>query len=83
MDNLVNFGKALEALISGQRVTRKNWNGQGQYLELQVPDENSKMKRPYIYIVPVDGDAVPWVASQTDMLADDWSVIEQPEAVAE
>jgi hypothetical protein len=39
---------------------------------MQVPDEHSKMKRPYLYMSPVDGDLVPWVASQSDLLAEDW-----------
>lgn len=68
----MDFGKALEALKLGQRVTRAGWNGVGQYLALQVPDVHSKMQRSYIYIHPVDGGLVPWVASQTDLLANDW-----------
>lgn len=69
-----NFGLALHALKDGKRVTREGWNGKNQWLELQVPDVNSKMKRPYIYISPVDGNLVPWVASQSDLLAEDWIV---------
>jgi hypothetical protein len=59
----------------GSKVTREGWNGPGQYLELQVPDEHSKMRKPYIYISPVDGELVPWLASQTDLLANDWMII--------
>lgn len=69
------FGEAIELLKDGKKVTRRGWNGGGQYLVLQTPDENSKMRKPYIYISPVDGELVPWVASQTDMLADDWVVV--------
>lgn len=68
----MDFGQALSYLKSGRRISRAGWNGRGQYLELQVPDSNSKMQRPYIYISPVDGALVPWVASQSDLLADDW-----------
>ena len=71
----MNFGQAIEALKIGKRLRREGWNGKGQYIELQVPDEHSKMKHPYIYIHPVDGRLVPWLASQTDMLADDWEVV--------
>lgn len=71
----MNFGEAIEALKSQKRVARSGWNGKGQYLELQVPDEHSKMGYPYIYISPVDGKLVPWFASQTDMLANDWQLI--------
>jgi len=76
----MNFGQALDALKSGSKVERSGWNGKGLWLELQTPDENSKMTLPYIYInYPNDakttpGAKVPWLASQTDMLSDDWSI---------
>jgi hypothetical protein len=70
--NVSDFGWALDQLRAGKRVSRNNWNGPGQYLELQVPDGHSKMTLPYIYIKTVQGDLVPWLASQTDMLASDW-----------
>lgn len=70
----MDFGDALDALRQGERVTREGWNGPGQFLELQVPDGHSKMCRPYVYISPVDGQLVPWVASQSDLLATDWRI---------
>lgn len=83
--NGMTFGLAVEALKLGLPVARKGWNGKGIYLELQEPDEHSKMTLPYIYIV-TDGlitdnphapkGRVPWLASQTDMLADDWYIVE-------
>jgi hypothetical protein len=71
-----DFGGALAALKSGKYVARAGWNGKNMWLGLQVPDANSKMSLPYIYMCTAQGDLVPWLASQTDMLADDWSVIE-------
>lgn len=68
----MDFGWALNQLRSGNPVTRQGWNGKGQYLSLQVPDEHSKMTLPYIYITTVDENLVPWLASQTDMLSEDW-----------
>ena len=70
------IGHAIEHLRDGRKVTRKGWNGPGQYLAMQVPDANSKMTLPYIYITTVQGDLVPWLASQTDILAVDWEVVE-------
>lgn len=67
-----HFGWALERMKAGKRVTRQGWNGPGQWLELQTPDGKSKMTLPYIFISTVAGDLVPWLASQTDMLASDW-----------
>ena len=71
----MNFGEAIEALKSGEKVSRAGWNGKGMYLELQRPDAGSKMSLPYIYMKTVDDHLVPWLASQTDMLSDDWGVV--------
>ena len=46
----VDFGEALKALKAGKKVARKGWNGKGIFVMLQVPDEHSKMTRPYLYI---------------------------------
>ena len=70
----MDFGEALRALRAGARVARSGWNGKGQWLELMVPDEHGVMTLPYIFIRTVQGDRVPWLASQTDMLAGDWGV---------
>lgn len=69
---LRDFGYAVRLLKAGKRVSREGWNGRGMWLALQVPDEHSKMGLPYIYMRTVDGKLVPWLASQTDMLAEDW-----------
>jgi len=68
----MTFGQALDSLKKGRRVAREGWNRRGMWLELQTPDEHSKMTQPYIFITPADGCRVPWVASQPDMLAEDW-----------
>jgi hypothetical protein len=54
------------------RFRRTGWNGKDMYITLQCPDENSKMTQPYIYMKTADDNLVPWVASQTDLLAEDW-----------
>lgn len=80
-----DFGKALTMLKDGFKVRRKGWNGKGIFIELQRPDEYSKMTHPYIFIdttglktnnPDAPKDRVPWLASQTDMLAEDWEVVE-------
>lgn len=69
----MNFGEALESLKLGRKVSRGGWNGKAMWLELQRPDAHSKMEQPYIFITPCnDGGRVPWVASQPDMLEEDW-----------
>jgi hypothetical protein len=83
------FGVALAALKLGQPVARRGWNGKGLKIRLQVPDAHSKMTLPYLYMsypaTPASDNApsshlnanVPWLASQTDILAEDWYVIEE------
>jgi len=71
----MDFGEAIRAMKQGHRVARQGWNGKGMWLALQVPDAHSKMRLPYIYMSTVTGDLVPWLASQTDMLAEDYGVV--------
>ena len=68
----MTFGGALDLLNNGRRVCRVGWNGRGMLIELQRPDDHSKMSLPYIYMSTATGHLVPWLASQTDILADDW-----------
>ena len=76
MGEFGTFGQALEWVKDGFKIARSGWNGKGMYVQLQVPDEHSKMGLPYLYIFTVDGYYVPWLASQTDMLAEDWEIVE-------
>ena len=80
----MTFGQAIIALKAKEKVARKGWNGKGIFIELQVPDKHSKMNHPYIFIdttglVSDNPDAprslVPWLANQTDMLAEDWVIL--------
>lgn len=70
-----DFGWALMQLKQGKRVCREGWNGRGMWLELQEPDTSSRMTLPYIFMKTVDDNLVPWLASQTDMLAEDWALV--------
>ena len=73
----MDFGDVIKRMKNrGGRFARAGWNGKSQWIELQVPDEGSKMTLPYIFMKTVQGDLVPWLASQTDMLADDWVEVE-------
>lgn len=71
----LSFSDALNALREGRKIARHGWNGKSQFLELQIPDENSKMTLPYIYITTVKGERVPWIASQMDLLSYDWRIV--------
>lgn len=72
----MNFSDALNTLKVGLKVSRSGWNGKNMWLAIQVPDAHSKMTLPYIYMSTAQGDLVPWLASQTDILAVDWGVVE-------
>ena len=87
----MNFGGALEALKEGKRVARGGWNGPNMFLFL-VQGSNFKVNRepllsimgegaevtyrPHIDMKDAEGKVVPWLASQTDIMADDWFVVE-------
>lgn len=72
----MDFGSAINCLKRGQAVCRSGWNGKNMYLKLQVPDQHSKMTLPYIYMRTAQGDLVPWLASQTDILSTDWEIVD-------
>lgn len=83
-DETFDFGRAIATVKAGKKVARKGWNGKGIFIELQRPDKLSKMTHPYIYIdtTGLKSDnphaprsLVPWLASQTDMLAEDWVIV--------
>jgi hypothetical protein len=81
------FGMAVEVLRKGLRVARKGWNGKGMWLEYFNAHDWTICSR-FPYVVPekdllpwigmktVDDKYVPWLASQTDILADDWQIVE-------
>lgn len=91
MEPTMNFGSALQVLKNGQKVAREGWNGKGMFLFL-VPGSVFKVNRapllgiypegteinycPHVDMKTADGKVVPWLCSQTDMLAEDWCVVE-------
>lgn len=77
----MKFGEATEAIRAGKRITRKGWNGKGMWLALQLPDLGSEMTEQFIFMCTVEGKRVPWVASQTDILAEDWELVPEPQQV--
>ena len=68
--NAMSFGHAVVALKEGKKVARAGWNGKGMFPDDMVP------YGAYIAMKTVQNNVVPWLASQTDILADDWSVVE-------
>lgn len=68
------IGWAVNALNAGQEIRRAGWNGKGMWLGLCVPHEMSEMTLPYVYMYTAQRDMVPWLCSQTDLLATDWEI---------
>lgn len=69
----MNFSEALTQLKNQKKVSRSGWNGKGMYVMLinGIPDLNLL---PYLQMFTADKKLVPWLASQTDVLAEDWSI---------
>jgi len=80
----MDFGYALNALREGQKVNRSGWNGKGMWIAIAHPRADCgdpgivqiypTMTVPFIFMRTVQGDLVPWLASQTDILAEDWEI---------
>lgn len=78
-----DFGVAISHLKNGCRVARKGWNGKGMWIVLIKPGNASfRYQGDYFDMLPcigmktVQGDMLPgWLASQTDMLAEDWVLV--------
>lgn len=98
MNELVNFGEALEALKQGYRIQRKGWNGKEMFLFLLPASDNIPTKAIHdpklkeVIEKEVGGDTFKalgsirmftadkkvltgWLASQTDMLSEDWVIL--------
>ena len=86
----MTFGLALEAMKKGLKVQRKGWNGKGMFIyyvpvghyapctkvaENIVGADGKVEYGAYVAIKTAQGNVVPWLASQTDMLSEDWQVI--------
>lgn len=85
----MDFGKAIQLLKEGKRVQRQGWNGKNQYIELAtnisyknaqgeiVNAEHDAIGNRAIAFVGTSGVQLGWLASQADMLAEDWKLVEE------
>ena len=85
----MNFGLAIEAAKKGKKIARAGWNGKNQYVELGHdfsytapgdipvrPVQHLDIGSQALVFVGTRGRQVGWLASQSDMLADDWKIVE-------
>lgn len=84
----MDFGEAIKLLKEGKRVQRRGWNGKNQYIELAtcisykntqgevINTEHEAIGNKAIAFVGTSGVQMGWLASQADMLAEDWKVVE-------
>ena len=82
------FGLAIEAAKMGKRIARKGWNGKNQYVELAtcvsyvrndggiINAQHDAIGNKALAFVGTSGVQMGWLASQADMLADDWMIVE-------
>ena len=83
----MNFGKAIEGLKQGRRFAREGWNGKDMFVFLVSGSTFKVNREPLLSILgegkvveyhahidmkTAQGYVVPWLASQADMLAEDW-----------
>lgn len=90
MEPRYSFSEALTLIKEGKKVCREGWNGKGMFVFL-VPGSTFQVNRPpllgiypegttiryhaHIDMRTADGQIVPWLASQTDILAEDWMIV--------
>lgn len=82
----MDIGAAMTLVRAGHHVARAGWNGKGMFVyhvksgSAFVPSfqdgADNIPTREFILMKTVDGSVVPWVAAQTDILADDWTIVE-------
>ena len=84
----MNFGQAIDAIKRGHKAAREGWNGKNQYIELAskigyinadgytVNAEHEAIGNKAIAFVGTSGVQLGWLASQADMLAEDWKIVE-------
>lgn len=84
----MDFGRAIQLLKEGRKVQREGWNGKNQYIELAmcisytnadgiiVNVEHDAIGNCAIAFVGTSGVQLGWLASQADMLANDWRIVE-------
>ena len=84
----MNFGQAIEAVKKGKKCRRAGWNGKNQHIELAtriscmtaggvcVNVEHEAIGNQAIAFVGTSGVQMGWLASQADMLAEDWEIVE-------
>lgn len=86
----MNFSEALDQIKAGKMLARKGWNGKAMFIFL-VPGSTFQVSRkPLLGIFPegteinynhhidmktADGSIVPWLASQSDLMAEDWEIV--------
>ena len=83
----MDFGAAIRAVKQGKKIARKGWNGKSQYVELAsnigyvnpegeiVNPDHEAIGNKALAFVGTSGVQLGWLASQSDMLAEDWYII--------
>lgn len=85
----MEFGDAIKLLKQGKRLQREGWNGKNQYIELAgsisymnsngdiINVNHDAIGNNAIAFVGTSGVQLGWLASQADMLANDWRIVNE------
>ena len=91
MGDYKDFGYALRNLRNGEKLAREGWNGKGMFVYYvgsnkypattevgkSIADKDGNVEyQAYIAMKTVQGNVVPWLASQSDILSEDWIIVE-------
>jgi hypothetical protein len=80
--NDMDIGEAVYNIKTGNRVARSGWNGKGMHLvyasggTFKTDDKDVGAMLPHVVMKTATGEFVPWLCSQTDLLATDWEKVE-------
>ena len=86
MDAIMTFSNALNALKQGKKLAREGWNGKGMHVYLEegrhlplaagIEKGTTRTYEPVFVMYTAQGTHQPgWLASQSDMLAEDWVIV--------
>ena len=70
----MNFGEALSELKKGKKITTKGWGD--AYIKLHIPNDLDIISMSYIYMVLSSKEKIVWMPTHTEILDDNWSVVE-------
>lgn len=79
---LADIGYAVHSLKAGCKMQRRGWNGKGMWLEIdrgsadEIEVRQDRVIDNFVWLKTAQNTYIPWLASQADLLAEDWQMVE-------